>query len=73
MFKCIYNNVSRQIRLCGNRVSVALVGRAGRVEPEQLKDAGARRSVTTVARRMGDERRGGASLFNPYRSDDFGT
>jgi len=55
MFICIYNNVSRQIRLCGNRVSVALVGRAGRVEPEQLKDAGERRSVTTVARRMGDE------------------
>lgn len=51
---------------------MALVGRAGRVEPEQLKDASARRSVTTVARRMGDERRGGASLFNPYRSDDFG-
>jgi len=61
-----------QIRFCGNCVFMALVGRARRVEPKQLKDASKRRSATTVTRWMGNERRSGPSLFNPYRSDDFG-
>lgn len=42
------------------------------MESEQLEDSGGRRAVAVVTRWMGDERRSGASLFIPYRSNDSG-
>lgn len=51
---------------------MALVERTERMEPERIAKVGARRTVATVARRLGDERRSGDPLFGPYRPNDFG-
>jgi len=50
---------------------MALVARTRQVEPGQLEEVGGRGTTTVAARWMGDERRGGAPLFDDDRPNDF--